>query len=180
MKKKAAKEPKLAKMDGKKKGKMSGALLLRLVGGLLVPFMAILLFISLQTYNGVREDKAQAYSTLIKVVSQNMEATLAQFGETVEIASSKDRNYCYVPKKYEIPTDADYFHITTNNTIYGTEIRRDIDSPVPLIADMSCLYLWWCAEEPRSLGCLFRHCKGRRSWKGVTHNSHNARLSCTH
>ena len=59
------------------------------------------------------------------------------FGEAVEIASSKDRNYCYVPKNYEIPTDADYFHITTNNTIYGTEIRRDIDSPVPLIADMS-------------------------------------------
>ncbi len=59
------------------------------------------------------------------------------FGEAVEIASSKDRNYCYVPKGYEIPTDADYFHITTNNTIYGTEIRRDIDSPVPLIADMS-------------------------------------------
>ena len=90
MKKKAAKEPKLAKMDGKKKGKMSGALLLRLVGGLLVPFMAVLLFISLQTYNGVREDKAQAYSTLIKVVSQNMEATLAQFGETVEIAAQND------------------------------------------------------------------------------------------
>ena len=59
------------------------------------------------------------------------------FGEAIEIASSKDRNYCYVPKNYEIPTDADYFHITTNNTIYGTEIRRDIDSPVPLIADMS-------------------------------------------
>ena len=59
------------------------------------------------------------------------------FGEAVEIASSKDRNYCYVPKNYEIPTDADYLHITTNNTIYGTEIRRDLDSPIPLIADMS-------------------------------------------
>ena len=59
------------------------------------------------------------------------------FGEVEEIASSKDRNYCYVPKDYVIPTDADYFHITTNNTIYGTEIRRDIDSPIPLIADMS-------------------------------------------
>ena len=59
------------------------------------------------------------------------------FGEVAEIASSKDRNYCYVPKNYVIPTDADYFHITTNNTIYGTEIRKDIDSPIPLIADMS-------------------------------------------
>ena len=58
-------------------------------------------------------------------------------GEAVAVACSKDRNYCYIPKGYEIPTDLDYFHITTNNTIYGTEIRTDIDCPVPLIADMS-------------------------------------------
>lgn len=60
-----------------------------------------------------------------------------KFGEAVEVASSKDKTFCYIPKGYVIPTDADYFHITTNNTIYGTEIRKDIDSPVPLIADMS-------------------------------------------
>ena len=59
------------------------------------------------------------------------------FGEVVEVASSKEAIYNYIPKDYEIPTDADYFHITTNNTIYGTEIRKDIDSPVPLVADMS-------------------------------------------
>ena len=59
------------------------------------------------------------------------------FGEAVEVASSKDKNFNYIPKNYTIPTDADYFHITTNNTIFGTEIRRDIDSPVPLVADMS-------------------------------------------
>jgi len=59
------------------------------------------------------------------------------FGEVVEVASSKDANYTFVPKDYVIPADADYFHITTNNTIYGTEILTDIDSPVPLIADMS-------------------------------------------
>lgn len=59
------------------------------------------------------------------------------FGEVVEVASSKDANYTFIPKDYVIPTDADYFHITTNNTIYGTEILTDIDSPVPLIADMS-------------------------------------------
>ncbi len=59
------------------------------------------------------------------------------FGEVVEVASSKDKNYSYIPKNYEIPADADYFHITTNNTIYGTEIRKDIDCNVPLIADMS-------------------------------------------
>ena len=59
------------------------------------------------------------------------------FGEVVEVASSKDANYTFIPKDYVVPTDADYFHITTNNTIYGTEILTDIDSPVPLIADMS-------------------------------------------
>ena len=58
-------------------------------------------------------------------------------GEAFAVASSADKNYSYVPKGYVIPTDVDYFHITTNNTIYGTEIRKDLDSPVPLIADMS-------------------------------------------
>lgn len=58
-------------------------------------------------------------------------------GEAYAIACSKDRNYCYIPKGFDIPTDLDYLHITTNNTIYGTEIRTDIDCPVPLIADMS-------------------------------------------
>lgn len=59
------------------------------------------------------------------------------FGEVVTVASSSDKNFSYIPKGYEIPADADYFHITTNNTIYGTEIREDLNSPVPLIADMS-------------------------------------------
>ena len=58
-------------------------------------------------------------------------------GEAYAIACSKDKNYTYIPKGYEIPTDIDYLHITTNNTIYGTEIKEDYDCPVPLIADMS-------------------------------------------
>ena len=59
------------------------------------------------------------------------------FGEVIEVASSAEANYTYIPKDYTIPTDADYFHITSNNTIYGTEILKDLDSPIPLIADMS-------------------------------------------
>ena len=59
------------------------------------------------------------------------------FGDAFALASSKDANYNYIPKGFEIPADLDYFHITTNNTIYGTEIKTDMDSPVPLIADMS-------------------------------------------
>ena len=58
-------------------------------------------------------------------------------GEAYAIACSKDKNYTYIPKDFEIPTDLDYLHITTNNTIYGTEIKEDISCPVPLIADMS-------------------------------------------
>ncbi|HQB23040.1 MAG TPA: 3-phosphoserine/phosphohydroxythreonine transaminase, partial [Bacteroidales bacterium] len=59
------------------------------------------------------------------------------FGEVVTVASSADKTFCYIPKDFTIPADADYFHITTNNTIYGTELHKDLDSPVPLIADMS-------------------------------------------
>ena len=58
-------------------------------------------------------------------------------GNAYAVASSADTVFNYIPKGYEIPTDVDYFHITTNNTIYGTEIHEDMDSPVPLIADMS-------------------------------------------
>ncbi len=59
------------------------------------------------------------------------------FGEVIEVASSADENYTYVPKGFAIPADADYMHVTTNNTIFGTEMRYDLDSPVPLVADMS-------------------------------------------
>ena len=59
------------------------------------------------------------------------------YGEVEVVASSEDKNYTYIPKGYTIPKDADYFHITTNNTIYGTEIHEDMDCPVTLVADMS-------------------------------------------
>jgi len=59
------------------------------------------------------------------------------FGEVEVVASSEDKNFTYIPKNFTIPADADYFHITTNNTIYGTELLTDLDSPVPLVADMS-------------------------------------------
>ena len=59
------------------------------------------------------------------------------FGEVDVVASSKEANYTYIPKGYTVPTDADYFHFTSNNTIYGTEMRYDPDVPVRLVADMS-------------------------------------------
>jgi len=59
------------------------------------------------------------------------------FGEVVVAGSSKDKNFNYLPENYSVPGDADYFHITTNNTIYGTEIKTEPDVTVPLVADMS-------------------------------------------
>ncbi|MCQ2114531.1 MAG: 3-phosphoserine/phosphohydroxythreonine transaminase [Bacteroidaceae bacterium] len=67
------------------------------------------------------------------------EATL--FGDVVEVASSADENYTYIPKGWKCPEDIDYLHITTNNTIYGTEIREDFTLPVRMIADMSSDFL---------------------------------------
>ena len=59
------------------------------------------------------------------------------FGEVVEVASSADANYTFIPKGWSCPDDVDYLHITTNNTIYGTEIRKELEVGVPLIGDMS-------------------------------------------
>lgn len=81
-------------------------------------------------------DKKSAYLVTGEWASKAFkEAKL--FGEAVEVASSKDKNFSYIPKNYSVPADADYFHITTNNTIFGTELKKDPDSPVPLVADMS-------------------------------------------
>lgn len=85
-------------------------------------------------YN-LMEKKAAYLNTGVWANKAQKEAIM--FGEVVEVASSKEANYTYIPKDFTIPTDADYLHITTNNTIYGTELHKDIDSPVTLIADMS-------------------------------------------
>ena len=83
----------------------------------------------------ILEKKAAYLNTGVWAKKAMKEAKL--FGEVVEVASSADANYTFIPKDYEVPADADYFHITTNNTIYGTELRQDLDSPVTLVADMS-------------------------------------------
>lgn len=59
------------------------------------------------------------------------------FGEVVLAGSSADKNYNYIPKNIHIPEDADYFHYTSNNTIYGTQIRETLHSPIPMVCDMS-------------------------------------------
>lgn len=59
------------------------------------------------------------------------------FGDVDVVASSEEAGYTYIPKDFTVPADSDYFHYTSNNTIYGTEIRKDPDVPCRLIADMS-------------------------------------------
>ncbi|MBP5420626.1 MAG: 3-phosphoserine/phosphohydroxythreonine transaminase [Bacteroidales bacterium] len=87
-------------------------------------------------YN-ILNKKAAYLKTGVWAKKAQKEATA--FGEVVEVASSEDKTFCYIPKGFEakVPTDADYFHITTNNTIYGTELHKDPDVKVPLVADMS-------------------------------------------
>lgn len=60
-----------------------------------------------------------------------------RWGEAVEVASSKDKNFSYIPKGFDIPTDADYFHYTSNNTIFGTTVKEMPKSPVTVVCDMS-------------------------------------------
>jgi len=59
------------------------------------------------------------------------------FGEVIEVASSKDKNFNYIPKNFNIPSDIDYFHCTSNNTIFGTQINSFPKVNVPLVCDMS-------------------------------------------
>ena len=85
-------------------------------------------------YNFLKK-KAAYLNTGVWAKKAMKEAKL--FGEVVEVASSAEANYTYIPKDWECPADADYLHITTNNTIYGTEIRHELRVPVRMIADMS-------------------------------------------
>ncbi len=58
-------------------------------------------------------------------------------GNEVEVASSKDKNFNYIPKGFDIPGDLDYLHLTSNNTIFGTQIKEFPSTSVPLVCDMS-------------------------------------------
>ena len=81
------------------------------------------------------ESKAAYLNTGTWAAKALKEARL--FGEVVEVASSKDANFNYIPKGYQIPKDADYFHCTSNNTIFGTQIKEFPETEVPMVSDMS-------------------------------------------
>ena len=85
-------------------------------------------------YNLLKK-KAAYLETGTWAVNAIKEARL--FGEVEVVGSSKDANFTYIPKGFTVPDDVDYFHYTSNNTIYGTEIRVDPDVNVPMVCDMS-------------------------------------------
>lgn len=82
-------------------------------------------------------EKKAAYLNTGTWASKALKEAKTFVGPVVEVASSKDKNFNYLPKGFVIPEDADYFHFTSNNTIYGTEFFTDPVSPVPMICDMS-------------------------------------------
>ena len=89
------------------------------------------------------------------------------FGEVVEVASSADANYTFIPKGWTCPDDVDYLHITTNNTIYGTEIRKDLDVNVPIIADMSSDIMSRPVDVSK-YDCIYGGAQKNLSMAGVT------------
>ena len=88
------------------------------------------------------------------------------FGEVVEVASSADANYTFIPKDWTCPDDVDYLHITTN-TIYGTEIRKDLDVNVPIIADMSSDIMSRPVDVSK-YDCIYGGAQKNLSMAGVT------------
>ena len=89
------------------------------------------------------------------------------FGEVVEVASSADENYTYLPKNFDVPTDLDYLHVTTNNTIYGTEYHKDLDVPVRLIGDRSS-DIFSRPVDVSKYDCIYGGAQKNLSMAGVT------------
>ena len=89
------------------------------------------------------------------------------FGEVVEVASSAADNFTYIPKNYNIPTDIDYLHITSNNTIYGTEMHKDLDAPVRMIGDMSS-DIFSRPVDVAKYDCIYAGAQKNLSMAGVT------------
>lgn len=110
-------------------GVPTGYTVLFLQGGASLGFL-------MTAYNMARENKRGAY-LVTGVWAKNAYKEAKHIGEGVVVASSEDKNYSYVPKGYDIPTNCDYFHCTSNNTIFGTQMKSFPSSPIPMVCDMS-------------------------------------------
>ena len=88
-------------------------------------------------YNMLRSNKKAAYVNTGSWASKAIKEVVHAGGSAEVVASSEDANFNYIPKGYDIPNDSDYLHITTNNTIFGTQFKSIPDSSIPIVADMS-------------------------------------------
>lgn len=106
-----------------------GYSVLFLQGGASMGFLTV-------AYNMIRENKRAAY---VNTGSWATKASkeVAHVGEMDIIATSEDKNFTYIPKGFEIGSNYDYLHITSNNTISGTQYKQFPDSPIPMVCDMS-------------------------------------------
>lgn len=111
------------------------------------------------------EKKAAYINTGTWATNAIKQATL--FGEVDILASSEDKNFTYIPKNFTIPSDVDYFHFTSNNTIYGTETRKDFDSPVPVVCDMSS-DIFSRVFDPTKYGLIYGGAQKNLAPAGVT------------
>ncbi|EMY3583295.1 3-phosphoserine/phosphohydroxythreonine transaminase [Flavobacterium psychrophilum] len=109
------------------KGKGYQALFL--AGGASLEFLMV-------PYNLMKENGKAAYLDTGTWASGAIKEA-KHFGETVVIASSKEENYNHIPKNYSIPSDANYFHCTSNNTIFGTQMKSFPEVNIPVVCDMS-------------------------------------------
>lgn len=111
------------------------------------------------------EKKAAYINTGTWATNAIKQATL--FGEVDILASSEDKKFTYIPKNFTIPSDVDYFHFTSNNTIYGTETRKDFDSPVPVVCDMSS-DIFSRVFDPTKYGLIYGGAQKNLAPAGVT------------
>lgn len=108
----------------------SGYTVLFLQGGASTGFL-------MTAYNMMRDNKKAAYVNTGAWAGKAIKEVKYAGGEAVVVASSEDKNFNYIPKGYDIPADCDYLHLTSNNTIFGTQFKSFPNSNIPVVCDMS-------------------------------------------
>ncbi|MEY3193965.1 MAG: hypothetical protein RIQ78_61 [Bacteroidota bacterium] len=117
-------------------------------------------------FNLLNEGETAAYTDTGVWANKAIKEAKA-FGHIAVVASSKDVNYSHIPKKYKIPKTAKYFHVTSNNTIYGTQLHKFPTAPVPIVCDMSSDFLSR-PFDPRPFGLIYAGAQKNLGPAGVT------------
>jgi phosphoserine aminotransferase len=117
-------------------------------------------------YNLLRTDGTAAYvNTGVWASKAIKEAKI--IGNTKVVASSEDKKFSYIPKQYDIPSDVDYLHVTSNNTIYGTQMKAYPKTNVPLVCDMSS-DIFSCEVDANQFGLIYAGAQKNMGAAGCT------------